>query len=136
MSKTDEIETKVAIVDGFFGARRVRAGETFRAARSEKAKWFKSADPEDVTDDLGGEPNLLDNSIPDIVAGLAGLSDKQLDGLLSAEQAGKTRKGVLAAIEDERANRIGRLGGNDPKAKQPEETDPKQPNAKADELLD
>lgn len=136
MSKTDEIETKVAIADGFFGARRVREGATFRAPKSEKARWFKSADAEDVTDDLGGEPNLLDQSIPDIVASLSGLTDQQLAGLLSAEQAGKTRKGVMSAIDDELANRVGRVGGNDPKAKQPEEKDPKKPTQKADELLD
>lgn len=138
MSTHSKNETKVAVFDGFYNGGRIRAGETFVAPKDEKSRWFRSADEHDVTDDLGGEPNLLDKPMREIVAGLSGLTDQQLNGLLSAEQAGKTRKGVMAAINDELANRVGRVGGNEPKAKQPEETDPKiigGPGA-ADELLD
>lgn len=132
------METKVAVFDGFYGGGRIRTGETFVAPKKAKAKWFRAADAADVTDDLGGSANILDGSAKDIVAALSGLRDEELDALISAEQAGKMRKGVLAAIEDERANRIGRVGGNEPKAKQPQETDPKTFAAPGvdDELLD
>lgn len=125
MSTQSELETKVAVFDGFFNGGRQRAGDTFVAPKSAKSRWFRSADAADVTDDLGGEPHILDGSAKDIVVALAGQTDEQLNGLISAEQAGKMRKGVLAAIQDEIDNRVGRVGGNEPKAKQPQETDPK-----------
>lgn len=135
MGKTVQKETKVAVADGFYGGRRLRKGETFVAPEDAKAKWFKKGTAEDVVDDLGGA-NILGGSVPEVREQLAGLTDEQLDGLVQAEQAGERRKGVLAAIADEKQNRVGRIGGNDPKAKQPEETDPKTPNAKSDTLLD
>lgn len=138
MSSKTELETKVAVFDGFYGGGRQKAGDTFVAPKSAKSKWFRAADADDVIDDLGGEPHLLDGSAKDISVALSGQTDEQLNGLISAEQAGKMRKGVLALIQDEIDNRVGRVGGNDPKAKQPQETDPKtaaEPGA-GDELLD
>lgn len=138
MSTQSTHETKVAVFDGFFGGKRIRKGETFVAPKKEKARWFRSADGADVTDDLGSTASILDGQAKDIVAALSGQTDEELSALISAEQAGKNRKGVLAAIEDERANRIGRVGGPEPKAKKPQETDPKVPGAEpgpGDELL-
>ena len=134
MSKT-KMETKVAVADGFYGSGRVRKGETFVAPKNAKARWFKPASEGDVTADKGGSSAILDGHAKDIVGQLSGLTDKELNGLIAAEQAGKMRKGVLAAIGDELANRVGRVGGNEPKAKQPEETDPKTPGAATDDLL-
>jgi len=42
---------------------------------------------------------LLDGNVEDVKAGLSGLDATQLAALLAAEKAGKTRKGVLDAIE-------------------------------------
>lgn len=50
-------------------------------------------------------PSLLDQAIPAIAAELPNLSDGEIDALEAAEQAGKTRKGVLAVIAEERAHR-------------------------------
>lgn len=138
MSTQSEHETKVAVFDGFYDGHRIRAGETFVAPKKAKSRWFRGADEADVTADLGGEPALLEKSARDIVTGLAGLTDQDLNGLISAEQAGKNRKGVLAAIQDEIDNRVGRVGGPEPKAKKPDEKEPKvvgEP-ATGDELLD
>jgi hypothetical protein len=52
----------------------------------------------------GHEPSLLDGTIPDIVAQLDGLTAEQLDKLAEEERAGKTRAGVLKAIEDAKAD--------------------------------
>lgn len=137
MSTQSKNETKVALYDGFFGGHRIRAGQTFVAPVKEKSKWFRAADEADVTADVGGPPALLEKDAKDIVTALSGLSDEELSGLISAEQAGKARKGVLAAIEDERANRVGRVGGPELKAKKPQEQEPKTPGGPAigDELL-
>lgn len=48
---------------------------------------------------------LLDNSIKDIAERLPDLSDEELDSLEEAEINGKTRKGLLEAITEERLNR-------------------------------
>ena len=52
-----------------------------------------------------GSPDLLDKTAPEIIAALPGLSDEDLLALLDKETAGKTRKGVVAAIEAEVKNR-------------------------------
>lgn len=49
--------------------------------------------------------DLLDNSIRSIADALPALSDHDLARLERGERAGKTRKGVLAAIDAERARR-------------------------------
>lgn len=134
-SKTVEKETKVAVATGFYQGRRLQKDDTFVAPVDEKARWFKSAKSEDVIDDKGGA-NVLGGTVTEVREALAGLTDEQLDGLVAAEQAGERRKGVFAAIADEKQNRVGRVGGNDPKAKQPEEKDPKTPSAAGGDLLD
>lgn len=46
---------------------------------------------------------LLDGTVEDVAKGLAGLADDDFAALLAAERAGKTRKGVIDAIEEARA---------------------------------
>jgi hypothetical protein len=64
-----------------------------------------SADQGDGTSSAGdtagddGEPNLLDNSIDDIVAGLDGLSREEIEQLKTNETAGKSRKGLLTELD-------------------------------------
>lgn len=45
------------------------------------------------------DTKLLDGNVEDVKAGLAGLDAATLAALLAAEQAGKTRKSVIDAIE-------------------------------------
>lgn len=51
------------------------------------------------------QPSLLDGTVDDITAGLASLSDEELDALEQEEVGGKDRKGVHSAIEAERTAR-------------------------------
>jgi hypothetical protein len=128
-TSTEDGQTFVALSPGFYTSNKQRAGDTFVVqTKGEKFKWARPAKPADVTADLGGEPALLDKSPKEIVQGLSGLTDVQLNGMIAAEQAGKMRKGVLAAISDELANRVGKVGGPAP-AKQPEEKEPTVPPA-------
>lgn len=75
-----------------------------------------AADEEDVARDAGfgdlaralsAEPedkpagDILDGTAPEITAALPGMDDDALLALLEAEEAGKTRKGVIAAIKAE-----------------------------------
>jgi hypothetical protein len=53
---------------------------------------------------------LLDGTVKDIHAALPGLSDEDLLRLENAENDGKTRKGVLEAVAEERLNRAQRNG--------------------------
>jgi hypothetical protein len=111
MSKHDaEPELKVALDTGFHGGRRLRRGDTFLSTVGHKGHWFAPADSPDKTVQaaLHNEPDLLDKSIPDIIKELPGLSDAELQGLAQNEMNGKTRKGLLAAISDEQANRVGK----------------------------
>ena len=64
---------------------------------------------------------LLDGSIDDVKAGLAGKSHDDLLKLQAAEKGGKTRKGVLEALDEaigqadvKRAGGTVQPGGNDP----------------------
>lgn len=54
-----------------------------------------------------GDPllDILDGSVADVVGKLEGMSDAELDQLEAAETGGKTRKGVLAGITEERLRR-------------------------------
>lgn len=58
--------------------------------------WLHPRDALDATD-----ATLLDQSAAKITEALPSQSDEQLIEFLDAERAGKSRKGVLAAIEDE-----------------------------------
>jgi hypothetical protein len=55
-------------------------------------------------DDLDAAPehgdDILDSNIPEITEALADMSEEQLRDLLKRERDGKTRKGVIAAIEE------------------------------------
>jgi len=58
---------------------------------------------------MGDDPllSLLDQSISEVVDALPSLSDQDIDQLESAENNGKTRKGILEAIAKERLRRAG-----------------------------
>lgn len=62
--------------------------------------WY--GHPGDVPE---GSADLLDQPAREIIAALPGLSDDDLLSLLDKETGGKTRKGVIAAIEAEVKNR-------------------------------
>jgi len=108
--KTDVLETKVAVRDGFYAGRRIRAGGTFTAPVSFTGHWFGAEGSAAV--EAAKEPDLLDKSVADILAVLPDLSTDQIASLISAETAGKTRKGLLAKMQDEIDNRLG--GGENP----------------------
>lgn len=54
----------------------------------------------------GGQPNLLDNPANVIIPALADKPLDELEALMAAEQAGKTRKGIVAAIQAEIDKRL------------------------------
>lgn len=64
-----------------------------------------------ATEEPEGEPPadpilaLLDGNVAEVKAALPGLSDEDLDRLEAAEDNGKTRKGVLEAVAEERLAR-------------------------------
>lgn len=99
------LETKIALADGFFGGRYIEAGSEFTAPVKSKAKWFVSKDDEPEAAAAAQEPRLLDGSIPDILEAAKKLSVNELNLLVAEEQAGKARKGLLAKLQDEIANR-------------------------------
>ncbi len=120
---TEDGQTFVALRDGFYTNNKQRPGDTFVVQeKGEKFRWARPAAAADVTADAGGRPGLLDKEPKEILAALSGLTNNQLNGMVGAETAGKRRKGVIAAIEDELANRVGEIGGGVP-GKQPEEKD-------------
>lgn len=124
-TSTEDGQAFVALQEGFYTSNRQRRGDTFIVKeKGEKFKWARPATAANVTADVGGSPALLDKEPKEILNALPGLTDVQLNGMVGAETAGKRRKGVIAAIEDELQNRIGRIGGPVP-AKQPEEKEPK-----------
>lgn len=75
----------------------IKAGAADKAQGKQPAKAQEGHPPAD--------PSLLDGTVDDITAGLASLSDDELNALVKEESAGKDRKGVHAAIEAERAKR-------------------------------
>ena len=100
-------ELKKAIALGFHNGARVRPGDTFYEEAEFTGAWFVTVGSEaEAAATVVEEGTLLDQPAVKIVAELKNLSDAELNALLSAEQAGKTRKGVLAAINDELANRV------------------------------
>lgn len=124
---TEDGQTFVAFAPGFYTSNKQRPGDTFIVReKGEKFKWARPATPANVTADAGGEPALLDKEAREILPALSGLTDVQLNGMVGAETAGRRRKAVISAIEDELANRVGKIGGPAP-AKQPEEKEPTVP---------
>lgn len=106
-TKKVEFETKVALDTGFYGSRRITRGDTFQAPVDETGKWFRPASDTDreTVQALSGEPALLDKPIPEIMAEFPKLSVADLRTLKGNELTGKTRKGLIAKIDDEIANR-------------------------------
>jgi len=67
--------------------------------------WEKGDEPEAVVA-AAGSGNLLDNPANVIIPALAGLPLEELEALLAAEEAGKTRKGIVRAIQAEIDKRL------------------------------
>lgn len=114
MSST--LETKVVTAIGFRDGRRHRPGDTFLAPRDETAGWFASAgSPEAAKAAPGGEDTLLDKSVAEILAVVPGLTNAEILRLISDEQGGKTRKSLMAKLQDELDNRAtrGDTGGEE-----------------------
>jgi hypothetical protein len=105
-----ELEDKIATAVGFHNGARVRAGATFRAPVTFTGRWFRPADeaPEIAEAEENPIARALDQSITAVVESLSTFSDADLPLLLSAEQSGAARKGLMAKISDEIANRIGK----------------------------
>lgn len=111
-------------LDGFAGARYMQDGNYFMADGSMIGE--KTAQPikeQPSTGEIGvgvpysaedepvaAEPepfnvlSLLDKTIPEIVAALPGLSDDEIVELYLAEIDGKTRSGLIKAIDEHRAS--------------------------------
>lgn len=64
-----------------------------------------AAEVQDTTPETDPLLDLLDGSVGEVVGKLEGLSDEELTQLETAETDGKTRKGVLAGITEERLRR-------------------------------
>lgn len=103
-------EVKIVTAPGFHDGHRLRRGDTFTSTKGHTASWFKplDSDDHDAKAALNNEPSLLDLSVREIVEKLPGLTNQELQGLRQDEINGKTRKGLLAKIDDEIANRIGK----------------------------
>lgn len=86
----------------------VRPGETRMVDPSTVDGLSTAAEPEAPA--ASGQTNsvlkLLDQSIPKVLEALPELSDADLEAVRAAEQDGKTRKGVLEAIEALRIERV------------------------------
>jgi len=83
------------------GTKAVRPGETRMVDESmlpDAHKRGGEAPPEP-------EQTLIDRPVKEIAEALPNLSDAELDELLAAEEAGKTRKSLLEAIARERLRR-------------------------------
>lgn len=57
--------------------------------------------------------SLLDGNVQEVAAALAALSDDDLAQIEAAETAGKTRKGVLTAIEEDKLRRAADRAANE-----------------------
>jgi hypothetical protein len=125
MSTFEKTETKVATSVGFHGGRRLRVGDTFRAPASLKGQWFTSAasDPKGAKAALDTKFNVLEMTAPQVKEVLGDLTNDEIASAIDAEMGSQKRKNVLAMLNDERANRVGQIGGPDPAAKKPEEDD-------------
>lgn len=78
-------------------------GETIEADDFAE-EWFKA----ESNDADAGEPGPLDGSVDDLSTYLAGVTDPdEVQKLIDAETAGKSRKGALAALEARRDELLG-----------------------------
>ena len=109
MSKAADRDEKVALELGYHDGHRVRRGETFWSTKGHKGHWFKSTSSKDkdVVAALSGEPGILARNTKDVIKVLPTLSRKELNTLKQDEANGQKRKGLIAKIDDEIANRVG-----------------------------
>jgi hypothetical protein len=94
---------------GFYNGEQIDVGETFRAlSKGETFGWARAAKPVDAAEEHDVAPAFLERSIKEILPDLRDKTDKELNELISAEQGGQMRKGLLSAIQDELDNRVGK----------------------------
>lgn len=127
MTKKVELETKVATATGFYGSHRLRRGDVFVAPVELEGRWFKPSDSKDerVQDALREDSNILSVKATQVQAWASSASADEINKAISVEQGSQApRKKVVALLQDELASRVGRIGGPDPAAKDPNEKDP------------
>jgi len=111
MTKTPFTNTSDTPV--YAGGKLVKPGETRMVDPNTVDGLSTAAAPEAPAS--SGQTNsllaLLDQSIPKVVEAIRELSDADLEAVRVAEQDGKTRKGVLEAIEALRIERAAAAGG-------------------------
>lgn len=108
-----------ATAQGFYGGRRIKPGEAFFAqSKGESFSWAmpvgakasRSADRVDESD----KHALLNKAIREILPALKPMSDADLRALRDSESKGDNRTTLLNAIDDELANRVGKVDDTDP----------------------
>lgn len=93
----------VAVKTGFYGSIK-DAGAEFLAPDNFKSSWaIPKADAKAIEEATA--PGFLDGTVAEVVAQVPALSDAELRRYLDAEVSGKMRKGIVARLEDEIANR-------------------------------
>ena len=100
----------------YVGSNIVPPGETRDFPESQVPMHLRTAEesPPEAEAPKDAVLELLDSSIPEIVAALADLSDEDLARLKAAEEAGKTRKGLMAALAEEELKRANERQSGDP----------------------
>jgi len=85
------------------------------ATRMVDESMLPNAHEQPKTETPESEPTLIDGTVPEITAGLPGLSDEELAQLEADEEEGNTRKGVMKAIAEEKLARAdaNQTDGND-----------------------
>ena len=130
MSKVEQMETKTAKADGYYSSERVKPGERFNAPVSFKGKWFSGpSDKEEASTEDGEirQPGVTGMSAKEVKAAAATMTSDEINTAISVETGSLMRKNVINLLQDELANRVGRVGGPDPAAKDIHEKDPLTP---------
>lgn len=119
---TKDGEQLLAVADGFYEGRRVRAGTKFHATN--KGERFGWAEPADAPakrrtgkPDPDDKDDPLNRPLRDLLPALKTSSDADLRALRDGEARGQNRVTLLTAIDDEIATRLQSGGaslGGDP----------------------
>lgn len=125
-TKQVKMETKTAVMLGYYGGRRIRPTETFTAPVEEKARWFVGpSDGKQAVEDAPVKSNIKSIDPKDAASWAASATSAEINEAIGVEQgSGSPRKNILKQLQNELANRVGKTGGPDPAAKQLEEKDP------------
>lgn len=108
MSKLEQTEVKIADKVGFHEGHRIYPGETFTAPASFTGKWFRSADAREAD---ASPPSARDLTAREIKAKVGDMTSEEIKAAIAQEQGSQNRRSVLALLNDELANRVGRTEG-------------------------